>query len=333
MNPHEQPIENGFGNAHSLDLAGGMEDEEEHEEYLEKLEKKNTKVKIALYGSLAGNVILLGVQIFICISSKSLSMLATLVDAIMDIVAGVILVYTTHAAKSRHFLIYPTGKKRIETVGTIVFSVLMATLSAQLITEAVRSLTDSGEHSAPNLTLINVIPVLFAILMKAGLFLYCYTLREYSTVRTFLTDHRNDVILNSFALLAAYLSMLYSHYIDPVGAILLALYIICTWASEAYSQIKLIVGISADPEFLTLVTYIALTHHEKIQYVDTVKAYHAGEHLYVEVDVVMDRNTELWISHDVGESLQTKLENLKTVARAFVHVDYEFTHSPEHRLH
>jgi divalent metal cation (Fe/Co/Zn/Cd) transporter len=36
-------------------------------------------------------------------------------------------------------------------------------------------------------------------------------------------------------------------------------------------------------------------------------------------------------AHDIGESLQEKLEQLPEVERAFVHVDFEFTHRPEHK--
>ena len=37
-------------------------------------------------------------------------------------------------------------------------------------------------------------------------------------------------------------------------------------------------------------------------------------------------------THDVAEELQTKLESLPNVERAYVHVDYETSHAPEHFL-
>jgi len=51
----------------------------------------------------------------------------------------------------------------------------------------------------------------------------------------------------------------------------------------------------------------------------------------VEVDIVLDRDTPLWIAHDVGEALQVKLESMPFVERAFVHVDYDSDHRPEHQ--
>ena len=41
---------------------------------------------------------------------------------------------------------------------------------------------------------------------------------------------------------------------------------------------------------------------------------------------MMDESTPLKISHDVGQTLQRKLEGLADVERAFVHVDYEHAH-------
>ena len=35
-------------------------------------------------------------------------------------------------------------------------------------------------------------------------------------------------------------------------------------------------------------------------------------------------------AHDIGESLQEKVESLNEVERAFVQLDYESTHKPEH---
>jgi len=37
-------------------------------------------------------------------------------------------------------------------------------------------------------------------------------------------------------------------------------------------------------------------------------------------------------AHTIGETLQDKLEKLPEVERAFVHLDYECEHKPEHTI-
>lgn len=36
-------------------------------------------------------------------------------------------------------------------------------------------------------------------------------------------------------------------------------------------------------------------------------------------------------AHDIGEALQDKIEMLENVERAWVHIDYEYSHKPEHK--
>ena len=36
-------------------------------------------------------------------------------------------------------------------------------------------------------------------------------------------------------------------------------------------------------------------------------------------------------THDIGEALQIEVEALDRVQRAFVHIDYEWEHKPEHK--
>lgn len=75
-----------------------------------------------------------------------------------------------------------------------------------------------------------------------------------------------------------------------------------------------------------------MTHSPAIRQIDTVRAYHSGPRLIVEVDVVMDPESTLRATHDIAEELQIKLESLPDVERAYVHVDYETDHRPEHFL-
>ena len=143
-------------------------------------------------------------------------------------------------------------------------------------------------------------------------------------------DHRNDVAFNSCGLILAALGAFVLWWLDPAGAILISLLILRTWTSTALENISYIVGKSADPFFLQKLTYVALTHDSRILKVDTCRAYHSGNNFVVEIDIVLPPDMPLKTSHDIGEALQFKLETLDQVERAFVHIDYETAHRPEH---
>ncbi|CAG8773479.1 34744_t:CDS:2, partial [Racocetra persica] len=264
-------------------------------------------LKIAVNGSMAVNILLFALQLYAAISTGSISLFATMSDSFMDLLSTAILLFAGKAANVKNILQYPTGKSRVETAGIIVFSSLMTTVSIQLIVEAIKSLVMKEEHKQVNL--IPILFVAFGLAAKTVLSIYCWTQRKFQTARILAQDHRNDLVINSFGLVMALLGTNLLWWIDPAGAIIIALFIFWSWTNTAY----------------------ALTHHPKVLQVDTCRAYHAGANLFVEVDIVMDRETPLWESHDIGESLQIKLEKLANVERAFVHVDYETSHKPEHQ--
>ncbi|KAJ3208405.1 hypothetical protein HK099_008732 [Clydaea vesicula] len=248
----------------------------------------------------------------------------------MDLASNVVLIYTGKVSKEENNPDkYPTGKGKMETAGIIVFACLMSTLSIQLIIEAVRALL-TKDH-AVDFNLVSFIAIGIAIFTKFLLFIFCQSLRRYPSANILAQDHRNDIILNSFGVTLSILGAKIESWIDPAGGILIALLIFQNWSFTCYENILLIVGKSADNKFLQKLTYIALTHDDRVRQVDTIRAYTSGNHYFVEVDIVLPPDMTLKEAHDIGESLQIKFETLENVDRAFVHLDFESEHKPEHQ--
>ena len=321
---------------------------EEHVSDAKKLEGDNhLKFKIAVHGSFAANLILAALQIYGAASSGSLSLFTTMVDAIFDPLSNVTLIVCNRAVRKVDPRRFPSGKARIETAGNIVFCFLMAAVSFLIIVLSVMELA-AGNYSPytcdhfnqPQRSSLRTKPfhlpssiaVGVACVVKIVLFLYCWSLRNtYSQVRILWEDHRNDIIINSLGLLTSLGGSFLRWWIDSLGAILLSLLVSTLWLRTAYTQFQLLIGVSASTSLQQWITYICLTHDpEVITGIDTVRAYHSGPRIIVEVDVVMDEGRRLGECHDVAEGLQMKLERLPDVERAYVHVDWEVSHRPEH---
>lgn len=245
----------------------------------------------------------------------------------MDLVSSIVMLVTSRMAAKPKVHKYPVGRKRVETVGIILFCALMTTVAVQLIIESARALG----HGPPDSKTLEIIPIAFvstAIFAKASLFVYCFLLRRYPAARIFMIDHRNDIAVNLFGLIMSIVGsrFLKVWFLDPTGAICIALLILYSWASTAFEHVWYLVGKSAPQDFLNKVVYVSITHDERIQKIDTVRAYHAGDKYYAEVDIIMDEGEPLKVTHDVSQTLQRKLEGLADVERAFVHVDYDFEH-------
>lgn len=133
------------------------------------------------------------------------------------------------------------------------------------------------------------------------------------------------------------LGLLHRHFVQLVSSLInfrwcvqLALYTMRTWSLTVLENVNALVSRTASPDFLRKLTYLCWNHHKEIRQIDTVRAYTFGSHYFAEVDIVLAADMPLRQAHDIGESLQDKLESLPEIERAFVHLDYEVTHRPEH---
>ncbi|KAH6603328.1 cation diffusion facilitator 1 [Trichoderma cornu-damae] len=287
------------------------------------------KFKIAIYGSLAANIVLTALQLYAAITSGSLSLFTTMADAIFDPLSTLSLILSNRAISRVDPRRFPAGKARLETVGNIVFCFLMSAVALIIIAFSARELT-SGD-SEKKFHLPSVISVGAAFATKFGLFLYCWSLKDkYSQVNILWQDHRNDLLVNGFGILTSVGGAKLEWWIDPLGAILLSLLTSGIWLHTAFNEFLLLVGVAAPLDMQQLITYVCLTHSDAIEGIDTVRVYHSGPRLIAEVDIVMDPLRTLMDTHDVAEELQFKLESLPDVERAYVHIDYETTHKPEH---
>ena len=289
------------------------------------------KVANAVRISLLCNLLFLIGKAVAAYLSDSMSIISSLVDSAVDLVSGVVLWYTSRSIKGTDFYKYPEGKTRLEPLGIVVLSVIMTVASVQLIISSVTQLVEESANPVMNPPTVAIIAS--TVFVKALLFFYCRRIGQPST-SALAQDHRNDVVSNACALGFGYLGYKVWKNADPLGAILIGLYIAFGWWKTGAEHIRRLTGYSACPELLQKLLWVCMNHDDHIRYIDTLRAYHFGNNVLVEAHIVLPQDMILKTAHDIGESLQQKLEDFSDVERAFVHIDYDYEHHPcaEHKM-
>ncbi|KAK9077663.1 hypothetical protein SSX86_006000 [Deinandra increscens subsp. villosa] len=287
--------------------------------------------RMAITLSNVANLVLFIAKVYASLESRSLAVIASTLDSLLDLLSGFILWFTSYAMRNSNQFHYPIGKNRMQPVGIIVFASIMGTLGLQILLESGRQLIAKTQPDTNSYNEEWVIGIMVGVtVVKFILLVYCRRFKN-EIVRAYAQDHFFDVITNSIGLAATVLAVHYKWWIDPVGAITIAVYTISTWARTVMENVRSLIGRTAPPDFLGKLTYLVWNHHEEIKHIDTVRAYTFGSHYFVEVDIVLPEDMLLNQAHNIGEMLQEKLEQLPEVERAFVHIDFEFSHRPEHK--
>ncbi|SJK99496.1 related to mitochondrial Fe2+ transporter MMT1 and related transporters (cation diffusion facilitator superfamily) [Armillaria ostoyae] len=330
-NPRKQRHIGKFYETQNEKIDAMLKTMESHAQEGEEGTKENAlKVKIAVYASFIANCILSVLQLYAAISSLSLSFFATAADSVFDPAANLLLNQLHRKSKRVDFDKYPGGGARLTTIGNIVYSFAMLSVSILLVAFSIQDLTTHKDGETLDFNVPSVIAVGVAFVTKVLLFLYCFSIRNSSSqVQVLWEDHRNDLLINGFGILTSSAGAKLKWWIDPMGAIIISCVIIVSWTYTSYIQFGYLAGKAAPHEFTQLVIYKTLMFSDEIKQIDSCRAYHSGEKFLVEI--VMPSDTPLWKSHDLSQDLQDKLETLPMVERAFVHVDHEVSHKPEHR--
>ena len=292
---------------------------------------KESQVSTAVKMSMLCNIGLLGAKAVASYLSGSMSIISSLVDSAIDLISGIVLWFSTRSIKGTNYYDYPEGKTRLEPISIIVLAVIMVVASVQII---ITSVTKIIEQSAePDISIPTIAIIGATILVKMILFLYCRRVNRPST-DVLAQDHRNDVVSNFFALGFGYVGYKVWSNADPLGAILISMYIVIGWYKTGKEQIRGLTGHTARPVMLQKLLWVCMNHDSRIQFIDTLRAYHFGCNILVEAHIVLPPHMNLKDAHDIGESLQNKLESFSDVERAFVHIDYDYEHHPsmEHKM-
>ncbi|OMP03389.1 Cation efflux protein [Corchorus olitorius] len=309
-----------FEEVDALDGSFGSIDGEVDED--EEQAQHERAMKISNYA----NVVLLAFKLYATITSGSLAIAASTLDSLLDLMAGGILWFTHLSMKNINIYKYPIGKLRVQPVGIIIFAAVMATLGCDS-SQILLILILIAEETI-SVWLYSI--MLTATVVKLALWLYCKSSTN-KIVRAYAKDHYFDVVTNVVGLLAAVLGDKFFWWIDPAGAIALAIYTITNWSGTVIENAVSLVGQSAPPEFLQKLTYLVI-RHPQVKRIDTVRAYTFGVLYFVEVDIELPEDLPLKEAHTIGETLQIKIEKLPEVERAFVHLDFECEHKPEHSV-
>lgn len=288
--------------------------------------------------------------------SGSLAIISALVESAVDITSGLVIFLTSRAIKKRDLYSFPRGRTRLEPLALIIISVVMGIASIQLLMQSLHAIFEDIHHRPancsairpyhmepgllefchstdglidPHVDAISIGIMAATVVVKFTLMLICRRFKNDPSVSLLAQDNRNDSISNFVALACAILATQLWIYLDPIGAVLVSIYIARSWYRTGMEHGRMLTGKTADPDFINRIIKICVDHDARIRFIHNVYVYHFGTRFLVEVDVVLDKDMPLHLAHDISEGLQIKIESLEEVERAFVHADYECEHQPE----
>lgn len=293
-------------------------------------ELSSREVYLAIVVNFFINFLLLLGKGVIAMLTDSLSIVASLVDSVLDFLSTFIIYIANKLSTTKNWqtmLAYPIGRAKLEPLGILIFSTIIIISFFQVGLESFKKLFMSapGEHVVVEIGWDAILIMLITIFAKIGCWIWCNRSKS-SSVQALAQDAMTDIVFNTVSLImptVGYFAGIW--WLDPAGALLLSIYVIVSWSKTAYEHIDNLTGAVADPMDYKVILYLAYRFAESIKQITALKVYHSGDLLTVEIDLVFyTKELDLTFKdvHDIAEALQYAIETLPMVERAFVHIDY-----------
>ncbi|KAF7357665.1 Cation diffusion facilitator [Mycena sanguinolenta] len=210
---------------------------------------------------------------------------------------------------------FPTGKKRFEPLGVLIFSVCMIASFSQVFVESVKKLFAGETGEIGTVSTLGKATMVATILIKGVIWIWCGRFQS-SGIQALAQDAKNDVFFNIFSLIIPWVGEILSiRQLDPLGGALLSLYIISEWVHTLLENFVKLSGRIASSDHHFRILYL-ISKFKPVVQVSYMEVYHAGDELIVEVDVILPPHTSLTYAHDVGYTIQASIEALDLVSRA-----------------
>ncbi|CAE6502101.1 unnamed protein product [Rhizoctonia solani] len=295
--------------------------------------EKERLIQLAINLNFALNVVLLSGKGVAVLLSGSVSIWASFVDSFMDFLSTVIVIWTTYVISSskkkgdQGRKKYPTGKQRMEPLGVVIFSVFMIAMFLQVGVEGIKRLL-SGANEEFVLDRITIIIMAITIATKTVAWQLSARIKS-NGVQALAQDNKNDVFFTTFSVIfPGVASLTHLPWLDPLGGIILSLYIIIEWTETLMLNFRQLSGRAADPdEYRRMLYLITRFTTPKVSYLEV---YHAGTELICEADVQFPKETSFEDVHNVAEAIQVALECLEDVNRAYIHADFTVLNPASH---
>jgi len=282
--------------------------------------KMNNLKKRATILGIIGNIVLFILKIIVGVVYNSIAVISDAINSFTDIISSIVVFISVRVSSKRADKEHPFGHHRAEPIAGLVVAIFIGIVGFEVIKYAFERLFVGGG------VIKGVVPLIvmgITLALKFGM--YLYTIRvgkkvNSTAILASAADHRNDVLISIAALIGVGGAYFGYGFLDPLVALVIGLWIIYSGYRIGLDNVKFLMGEAPSEELVNKIKKVALGV-DCVKGINDVRAHYVGVLLQVEVHIEVDRKLTIYRAHTIGKKVQSGVEGLEAVDRAFVHID------------
>ncbi len=283
---------------------------------------RNRKLqRLASYASLTIALTLVAAKLWAWLATGSVSLLSSLVDSFLDVMASAITVIAVQVALLPADAEHRFGHGKAEGLAALAQSLIISGSAVYVFTEAVQRLIEPRAVVEPEAG-IGVMAVSVALTLSLVAFQRFVVTRTGSmAISADAAHYQTDLIIN-LGVAAAIPVAAWTDFviIDPLTGIAIAAYILWTTYGIARDALDVLLDRELPEDDRNRIYAIAMAH-EEVQGFHDLRTRFGGNHYFIQFHLELDPKISLWRSHEILDDVEDKVREAYPNSDIIVHAD------------
>jgi ferrous-iron efflux pump FieF len=277
-------------------------------------------MRLATYASVSVAVFLILLKLVAWSQSDSVSLLATLIDSILDAFASIINLFAVKHSLSPADKEHRFGHGKAEALAGLSQSLFIAGSAIFLLIEVCNSIINPVEIKFPITSMIVVAITILVTLMLVTFQQYVIRKTQSVAISADALHYKSDILMNTAVIVALWLSTISLSIFDPIIGGLIACYIIYSaWSILTVSMDQLMDRELPDDVRANIKKIVCA--HPKALGLHDLRTRHSGTMTFIQFHLEIEDELTLFQAHNVSDEIEAALEKTYPKSEIIIHID------------
>lgn len=277
-------------------------------------------LKLASGASVATAGILIVAKLAAYAVTGSVSLLASLVDSVMDSFASLINLFAIRYSLQPPDEQHRFGHGKAEPLAGLAQSAFIAGSAIFLVFHAIDRLRYRHELEQVGIGIVVILVAIVLTLVLLAIQRYVIRKTGSTAIRADSLHYFTDLLTNMSVLLALYLSTRGWTWADPVFAIGVAVYIFYSAFQIGHDAFQQLMDRQLPDEILQQIRDVARSHPE-VTGIHELRTRQAGHTRFVQLHLELDENLSLKRAHAIADEVEVEILSFLPGAEILIHQD------------
>ena len=283
-------------------------------------ERDSLANRVGLFG-IIGNIILFIIKIIIGLISNSRSMIADSFNSAGDVFASFMTWLGSRISSVPNDDDHNFGHGKAEYIFSMLISISMMLVAIKLLYDSIMSIVNGN---IVNYSILLVVICIITIIVKISLYIYSrivYEKYDNLLVKSNMIDHRNDIIITSFTLIAIILSKYGIYWFDGIVGTMISIWIFIVGVKIFRESYDVLMDTAIDSESKNKILGIIKEYHE-VKRIGDIYSIPVGYNYIIVLTIYVDGRMHTSTSHSLADEIETRImKSNSRINNVIVHIE------------